>query len=58
MRLSTAAKIAAVVATVGGGFAIYGRIQELDWASGAGTLLLFGGAIVYFFERFRMMRKR
>jgi len=58
LRLSTTAKIAAGIAAVGGGLWIYGKTQEVSWALSVGTVLLFGGAIVYFVERFRMMRKR
>ena len=58
IRLTLAAKIAASVAAVGGGMAIYGKTQNIEWMGGAGTLLLFGGAIVYYFERFKMLKAR
>ena len=58
IRLSPLAKIAATVAMIGGGLAVYGRLQHVRWVGGVGTVLLFGGVLVYYFERFRMMRAR
>ena len=58
VSLSRIAKIAATVAMVGGGMVVYGKLQQARWVGGFGTVLLFGGVIVYYFERFRMMRAR
>jgi len=58
VTLSPLAKIAATVGCVGGGLAIYGNLQDADWATKVGTLLLFGGAIVYFIERMRMLTRK
>jgi len=58
IRLSKLAKIAAASAMVGGCLAIYGKINNVPWMGGVGTVLLFGGAVVYYFERFRMLRAR
>jgi len=57
LRLSLLAKIAAGVAGAGGLLAVYGRMENVQWAAGAGTLMLFLGAIVYFVERLRMRRR-
>jgi len=45
------------VAGAGGLLAVYGRMESVQWAAGAGTLMLFLGAIVYFVERLRMRRR-
>ena len=58
IRLTTLAKIAAGVAAIGGGLAIYGNLKQVSWAGGVGTIMLFGGAIVYYFERYRMITRR
>jgi len=57
LRLSRLAKLAAGIAGAGGLLAIYGRMEGVAWASGAGTVMLFVGAIVHFVERL-MMRRR
>jgi hypothetical protein len=57
-RVTPLAKIAATVGGVGAALAIYGKLQGVFWASGVGAGLLFAGAIVYYVERFRMMRRR
>lgn len=58
LRVSALAKAAALVAMIGGGVAVYGKMKGVAWASGAGTLMLFGGAIVWYIERFRMFKAR
>jgi hypothetical protein len=58
LRLSRLGKIAATVAGIGGLLAVYGRLANVPWAALAGSLLLFGGALVYFVERWRMVRRR
>jgi hypothetical protein len=46
------------VAAIGAGLALYGKLQVVGWAAVAGTVLLFGGAIVYYVERLKMFRRR
>ncbi|MHC4547807.1 MAG: hypothetical protein ACYTEZ_03435 [Planctomycetota bacterium] len=58
LRLSPLAKAAALVALLGAVLAVYGRLETVGWATLVGTVLLFGGAIVYYVERFRMIRRR
>ena len=58
LRVSPLAKLAVTVACVGMGLALYGKLQGVGWANGAGTALFFGGAIVYVIERFRSARRR
>jgi hypothetical protein len=57
LLLSPLAKWAATAGCAGGALGIYGRLEEVRWATIAGTVLLFGGAIVYFVERVRMSRR-
>ena len=49
---------ALVVAMAGAGLSLYGKMQGVDWANRAGTVLLFGGAIAYVIERFRSARQK
>ena len=58
MRLSPVAKGAFVVALIGCGIAVYGRQTDTTWASAAGSVMLFGGAIVYLIERARAITRR
>ena len=58
ISLTTTAKIAASCAGIGGVLAVYGRAQDTPWAGGLGTVMLFGGALVYYVERYRMIRNR
>jgi hypothetical protein len=57
LLLSRLARIAATVGCAGGALGVYGRLSDVRWATVTGTALLFGGAIVYFFERVRMSRR-
>jgi hypothetical protein len=56
VRLSRLAKIAATVAMLGAGLTVFGRLKGAPWAGGVGTVMLFGGVIVYFIERLRLFR--
>jgi hypothetical protein len=58
LSLTRTARIAVTVAAIGAGLALYGKLQVVDWAAVAGTVLLFGGAIVYYVERLKMFRRR
>jgi hypothetical protein len=57
LLLTPLAKAAATVGCVGGGLGIWGRLAEVPWAATLGTVLLLGGALVYFVERIRMSRR-
>ena len=57
VSLSRFAMAALVVAMLGVAFALYGHIQEVSWASQVGTIMLFGGAILYIIERLRSSRQ-
>jgi len=56
LRLTALAKIAAAVAGIGGIGAVYGKLKDAPTIGGIGTVMLFGGAVVYYFERFRMIK--
>jgi len=58
LRLSPLAKIAAAVGCAGGLLTVYGNLKDVEWASKVGAVALFGGAIVYFIERMRMLTRR
>ena len=58
VRLSPLAKIAATVGCVGALLAIYGNLRDVVWASKAGPVALFAGAVVYFIERMRMLTRK
>lgn len=58
LRLSPLAKGATLVALIGGVLWIWGGLEEIGWASAAGTVAFFAGAIVYYIERFRMIKRR
>lgn len=57
LRLSALAKGALAAALVGCGLAVYGKQTGTPWVGGVGTVLFFGGAIVYGVERLRMIRR-
>jgi hypothetical protein len=52
--LSPVAKVAAVVAAVGVGLVAYERLGGAGWANLVGSILFFGGVLVYFVERIRL----
>ena len=52
--LSQLAKGAAAVAGVGIALVLYHRLAGAPWAQLAGSVLFFGGVLVYFVERIRM----
>jgi hypothetical protein len=54
VTLSRTAKIAAAVAAAGMVLVVYHRMVGAPWAFKAGTVLFFGGVIVYFAERIRL----
>lgn len=58
VRLSPLAKGAVLVALIGGVLWIWGGVEGVPWATAAGTVVFFVGAIVYYVERFRMIRRR
>lgn len=58
VRLSPLAKGAALVALVGGVLWVWGGLGGIGWMHAVGTLVFFGGAIVYYIERFRMIKRR
>lgn len=58
VRLSPLAKGATVVALIGGVLWIWGGLDDIAWAKAAGGVVFFGGAIVYYIERFRMFKRR
>jgi hypothetical protein len=58
VRLSPLAKGAVLVALIGGAFWVWGASKEVDWARGGGAIVFIGGALVYYFERFRMIKRR
>ena len=49
---------ALVIAMIGVALALYGRVQVVAWASQVGTVLLFGGAILYVIARLRSTRQK
>lgn len=58
VRLSPLAKGATVVALIGGVLWVWGGLDDIAWAKAVGTLVFFAGAIVYYIERFRMIKRR
>ena len=58
VRLSPLAKGAALAALVGAVLWIWGGLKDIDWMSGVGTLVFIAGAMVYYVERFRMIRRK
>lgn len=58
VSLSRIAILALTASMLGVALALYGRVKEVDWATQAGTFLLFGGAILYIIERLRSSRQR
>ena len=58
LRLSPLAKGAVLVALIGGVLWIWGGSEGIKWVNALGTLLFFAGAIVYYIERFRMIKRR
>jgi hypothetical protein len=58
LRLSPLAKGATLVALVGGVLWIWGGLERIGWMTVVGTVVFFGGAIVYYIERFRMIKRR
>jgi len=58
LRLTRLAKGAALATIVGILLAVYGRLSKTPWAGGVGSVLFFGGVLVYFVERLRMTRLR
>jgi hypothetical protein len=57
LLLTPLAKAAATVGCLGGALGIWGRLDGVRWAATLGTVLLLGGALVYFVERIRMARR-
>jgi len=58
VRLSPLAKGAALAALIGGVLWVWGGSQKIGWMTVVGTVVFFAGAIVYYVERFRMIRRR
>jgi hypothetical protein len=58
LRLSPLAKGATLVALIGGVLWVWGGIKDIDWMTAVGTVVFLGGAIVYYIERFRMIKRR
>lgn len=58
VRLSPLAKGAVLAALVGGVLWIWGGLEGVEWATAVGTIVFFGSAIVYYVERFRMIKRR
>jgi hypothetical protein len=58
VHLSRVAQLALLLAIVGAALAVYGRLQDVELATQAGTFLLFGGAILYVIERMRSSRQK
>ena len=58
LRLSKLAKGAFVVSLVGCALALYGKQKGVAWAGGTGSIMFFGGVVVYLIERMRMLRTR
>ena len=56
--LSPLAKIAAAVAVVGIVLVLYHRFTGAPWAHLTGTVIFFGGVLVYFVERIRLTLRR
>ncbi len=56
--LSPLAKIAAAVAAVGIALVAYHKLAGAEWASLPGSVLFFGGVLVYFVERIRLVLRR
>lgn len=56
--LSPLAKVAAAVAAVGVVLVAYHRLAGAEWASLPGSVLFFGGVLVYFVERIRLVLRR
>jgi hypothetical protein len=56
--LSPLAKVAAAVAGVGIALVLYGKLEGARWAHVAGSVLFFGGVLVYFVERIRLVLRR
>lgn len=55
--LSPLAKVGASVAAVGIALVVYHRLAGAGWAHVTGSVLFFGGVIVYFVERIRLSRR-
>ena len=58
VSLSRFALAALALAMAGVAVALYGRLQDVMWASQVGTFMLFGGAILYIIERLRATRQK
>ena len=58
VNLSRFALAALAVSMIGVALALYGKTQNVAWASGTGTIMLFGGAILYVIERMRATRQK
>jgi len=58
VRLSPLAKGAALVALIGGVLWVWGVFKGVGWAHAVGTIVFFGGAIVYYIDRFRLFKRR
>lgn len=56
--LSPLAKVAAAVAAVGIVLVVYHRLAGAPWAHVTGSVLFFGGVLVYFVERIRLTLRR
>ncbi|MEM8884997.1 MAG: hypothetical protein AAGD14_13075 [Planctomycetota bacterium] len=57
IRLSTLAKIAVTTAMIGAAVSLYGRQTGNGAVNAVGSVMLFGGAIVYLIERVRSSRR-
>lgn len=56
--LSPLAKVGATAAALGMVLVVYHRLAGAPWAHVAGSVLFFGGAAIYFFERIRLVLRR
>jgi hypothetical protein len=56
--LSPLAKVAAAIAAVGIALVAYHRLGHASWAELPGSVLFFGGVLVYFVERIRLVLRR
>ena len=58
IRLSKVALAALTVAMIGAAISLYGKMQGHHTANVVGSVMLFGGAIVYVIERLRAARQK
>lgn len=58
VRLSPLAKGATLAALIGAVLWAWGGLEGVAWAKAVGGVVFFGGAIVYYIERFRMFKRR